>query len=133
MAGGWNLRVDSLAALRAGDDSSAPAAAPVKLVPHHVFAAAAPAAAPAAAAAVAVSGYTPPPPGAKLFTLADIAAHDTTDDVWILVKDKVYDASAYIKAGGHPGGNASITMNAGQDTTEDFEAGPDTGLLFSST
>ena len=54
--------------------------------------------------------------------MSEIEKHDTEDDTWILVKDKVYDCNEYIKEGLHPGGNASITMNAGTDTTEDFEA-----------
>ena len=67
-------------------------------------------------------GYRPPPAGAKIFSLAEIEKHDSEDDAWILVKDKVYDCTAYIASGAHPGGNASIVMNAGTDSTEDFEA-----------
>lgn len=48
--------------------------------------------------------------------------HDTEDDCWIVVKGKVYDVNKYLAEGLHPGGNASITMNAGVDSTEDFEA-----------
>lgn len=128
--GGWELRVDSLHALRAGET------APLRAVSTVAYPKA------AAAATPTVNGVsgggdvvsrkkeddrvlvdaTYPPPGAKLFTMKEIEAHDKEDDAWILVKDKVYDCNAYIKEGLHPGGNASITMNAGSDATEDFEA-----------
>ena len=38
------------------------------------------------------------------------------------VQNKVYDVNKYVEEGLHPGGNASIAMNAGTDATEDFEA-----------
>ena len=38
--------------------------------------------------------------------------------------DKVYDVTEYLAQGLHPGGNASISMNAGTDSTEDFRSGP---------
>ena len=62
------------------------------------------------------------PADAKYFTEEEVAKHNSEDDCWIIVKGKVYDTNAYLKEGLHPGGNASITMNAGEDTTEDFEA-----------
>jgi nitrate reductase (NAD(P)H) len=54
--------------------------------------------------------------------MAEVEKHDTDDDCWIVVKGKVYDVNKYLEEGSHPGGNASITMNAGSDSTEDFEA-----------
>jgi len=62
----------------------------------------------------------PPPPGARLISRAEMASHDKDDDVWIAVKGKVYDCTKYLKD--HPGGADSITMNAGEDTTEEFAA-----------
>jgi nitrate reductase (NAD(P)H) len=62
------------------------------------------------------------PANAKYYTEEEVAKHNSEDDCWIIVKGKVYDTNAYLKEGSHPGGNASITMNAGEDTTEDFEA-----------
>lgn len=117
-AGAWNLRVDSMTTLRGGEETPIPEnqaeqtaarladGAPVEE---------APAAAPAA-------GYVPPPPGATLISMAEVEKHDTEDDCWIVVKGKVYDVNKYLAEGLHPGGNASITMNAGVDSTEDFEA-----------
>jgi len=68
-------------------------------------------AAPAAAAAA---------PTGKLFTLAEVKKHDKEEDCWIIIKDRVYDATEYLEL--HPGGIESITMNGGIDATEDFVA-----------
>ena len=40
--------------------------------------------------------------------------------MWIVVAGKVYDCTRYLPD--HPGGADSITINAGTDTTEEFEA-----------
>ena len=53
----------------------------------------------AAAAKEKAPAYTPPPEGARLITMKEIEEHDSEDDTWILVKDKVYDCNAYIKVG----------------------------------
>ena len=58
--------------------------------------------------------------GKRRITMAEVEQHASDSDCWIVVKDKVYDATPYLEK--HPGGSASITMNAGQDTTEDFTA-----------
>eukprot|EP00968_Pinguiococcus_pyrenoidosus_P020095 scaffold2279_cov276-Pinguiococcus_pyrenoidosus.AAC.2 len=52
--------------------------------------------------------------------MSEVEKHDKDDDVWIVVKGVVYDATKYLES--HPGGASSITMNAGTDTTEEFEA-----------
>ena len=117
-SGGWNLKVDTMTTLRAGEEAQIPENQAeqttlwlndgVEVVEDK-------------APAVSV-GYTPPPPGAKLISLAEVEKHDDENDCWLVVKGKVYDVNAYLKDGSHPGGNASITMNAGVDSTEDFEA-----------
>jgi nitrate reductase (NAD(P)H) len=64
-----------------------------------------------------------PPPkkeGDKVFTMAEVEQHNTEEDCWIIVKDRVYDATEYLDM--HPGGMESITINGGQDATEDFYA-----------
>jgi len=56
----------------------------------------------------------------KTFTMEEVAKHTTKDDIWIVVKGKVYDATKYLED--HPGGAASILISGGQDCTEEFEA-----------
>jgi len=41
-----------------------------------------------------------------------VEQHASDNDAWIVVKDKVYDCTPFLEK--HPGGSASITMNAGQ-------------------
>ena len=64
-----------------------------------------------------------PPPkdsGSKKFTWSEVQQHNKEEDVWIVVKDRVYDVTEYLEL--HPGGVESITINAGADATEDFVA-----------
>ena len=49
-------------------------------------------------------------PGKQLYSMAEVAKHDTDDDCWIVVKGKVYDATKYLDD--HPGGISSITIVA---------------------
>mmetsp|Transcript_44397 Transcript_44397/g.82920 ORF Transcript_44397/g.82920 Transcript_44397/m.82920 type:complete len:866 (-) Transcript_44397:2067-4664(-) len=58
--------------------------------------------------------------GKRFISMAEVELHDKEDDVWIVVAGKVYDATKYLPE--HPGGADSITINAGTDTTEEFEA-----------
>ncbi|KAG0345265.1 hypothetical protein BG004_003845 [Podila humilis] len=63
---------------------------------------------------------TVPPAGVACFTAEMVAEHSTPEDCWIIHNDKVYDCTPFLKE--HPGGADSITMNAGEDCTEDFDA-----------
>ncbi|GKY94487.1 hypothetical protein MPSEU_000414600 [Mayamaea pseudoterrestris] len=56
----------------------------------------------------------------KTFSLQEVRKHNTEKDCWIIVKDRVYDATEYLDM--HPGGMEAITINAGEDATEDFVA-----------
>ena len=47
----------------------------------------------------------------KTFSLEEIAKHEEDDDLWIVVNNRVYDATEYLEE--HPGGADSITMNGG--------------------
>ena len=73
-----------------------------------------------------VSAVAPPPPPAaqdvksKLITMAEVRSHNREEDVWIVVKGKVYDCTEYLDL--HPGGADSILINAGEDATDDFVA-----------
>ncbi|XP_042881660.1 cytochrome b5-like [Penaeus japonicus] len=56
---------------------------------------------------------------AKVFTLAEIAEHKSTDSCWIVIHDKVYDVTKFLDE--HPGGEEVLLEQAGMDTTESFE------------
>lgn len=59
----------------------------------------------------------------KQFTRQEIEKHNTENDCWIVVNDKVYDATSVLSW--HPGGKAAILAHAGRvhaDTTDDFES-----------
>jgi cytochrome b involved in lipid metabolism len=66
----------------------------------------------------------PPPPKkdgeTKIFTLQEVQKHNTEVDVWIVVNNRVDDCTEYLDL--HPGGVESITINAGDNATEDFAA-----------
>lgn len=56
----------------------------------------------------------------KIYTLAEVAEHKDDHSPWIIVDNKVYDCTDYLEL--HPGGADSILINAGADSTEDFNA-----------
>ena len=56
----------------------------------------------------------------RLITMEEVRKHSSETDVWIVVNNKVYDCTEYLEL--HPGGVESITINAGEDATEDFVA-----------
>ncbi|KAL0003551.1 hypothetical protein SO802_017332 [Lithocarpus litseifolius] len=53
----------------------------------------------------------------KIYSKAEVLVHNKKTDCWIIIKDKVYDVTAYIEE--HPGGDA-ILAHAGDDSTEGF-------------
>jgi len=55
---------------------------------------------------------------ATTFSLADVAAHSTKGDAWVVVDGNVYDVSKF--ASMHPGGTELLLEYAGKDCTEDF-------------
>ncbi|KAJ5815359.1 hypothetical protein N7474_007136 [Penicillium riverlandense] len=59
----------------------------------------------------------------KQFTRQEIENHNTDGDCWIVINDKVYDATSVLSW--HPGGKAAIMSHAGRvhvDTTDEFES-----------
>ncbi|KAF9354112.1 hypothetical protein BGX26_008073 [Mortierella sp. AD094] len=58
--------------------------------------------------------------GVNCYTVDMVSKHSAEDDCWIIHGGKVYDCTKFLQE--HPGGADSITMNAGQDCTEDFDA-----------
>eukprot|EP00698_Gefionella_okellyi_P023439 TRINITY_DN8013_c0_g1_i2.p2 TRINITY_DN8013_c0_g1~~TRINITY_DN8013_c0_g1_i2.p2 ORF type:complete len:156 (-),score=22.13 TRINITY_DN8013_c0_g1_i2:597-1013(-) len=56
----------------------------------------------------------------KVFTLEDIASHNTTKSAWVIVHGKVYDVTNFVPD--HPGGPEFIIRNSGdKDATSAFE------------
>ncbi|KAG0605954.1 hypothetical protein M758_9G101100 [Ceratodon purpureus] len=51
------------------------------------------------------------------FSVAEVAKHNKETDLWIILKNKVYDVTSFVEE--HPGGEA-IMNNAGSDSTEGF-------------
>jgi nitrate reductase (NAD(P)H) len=59
----------------------------------------------------------------KHFTREEVEKHDKAEDCWIVINEKVYDATSVLDW--HPGGQASILSYAGRltsETTESFES-----------
>jgi len=52
------------------------------------------------------------------YTLVDVSIHNTSNDCWMVVLDKVYDVTTYIRS--HPGGS-TILNGCGKDATQMFE------------
>eukprot|EP00931_Biecheleriopsis_adriatica_P069686 TRINITY_DN43488_c0_g1_i1.p1 TRINITY_DN43488_c0_g1~~TRINITY_DN43488_c0_g1_i1.p1 ORF type:complete len:567 (+),score=102.08 TRINITY_DN43488_c0_g1_i1:62-1702(+) len=53
-------------------------------------------------------------------SLEEVQKHKDRGSAWIIVKDRVYDATGFLEE--HPGGSSTILRTAGGDATEDFEA-----------
>lgn len=61
-----------------------------------------------------------PGSGGRKIPMSEVAQHNTEHDCWIVVDGKVFDTTKFNAL--HPGGGSSIFINAGTDTTEEFEA-----------
>ncbi|PNH05652.1 Cytochrome b5 [Tetrabaena socialis] len=55
----------------------------------------------------------------KVFSLADLKAHQTDKSCWLVVHGKVYDVTDFLEE--HPGGYDIIITSTGKDATQDFE------------
>ncbi|KAH7119741.1 cytochrome b5-like heme/steroid binding domain-containing protein [Dendryphion nanum] len=55
----------------------------------------------------------------KEYTYSDVSEHATKKDLFIVVHDKVYNASSFVDE--HPGGEEVMLDVGGQDATEAFE------------
>ncbi|KAI2610094.1 cytochrome b5 [Hypoxylon fragiforme] len=55
----------------------------------------------------------------KEFTFQDVAEHNTKKDLFVVIHDKVYDATKFVDE--HPGGEEVMLDVGGQDATEAFE------------
>jgi len=70
-----------------------------------------------------IEALTPPPAtapsddnGLPTFTLDDVAEHDTLDDCWMAIEDKVYDFTEYIPE--HPTPTRIMEVWCGREATE---------------
>ncbi|KAJ5632841.1 hypothetical protein N7490_009180 [Penicillium lividum] len=55
----------------------------------------------------------------KVFDVADVAAHKTRNDLWVIIHGKVYDLTKYVRD--HPGGADVLCDVAGLDATEAYD------------
>ncbi|XP_070503761.1 cytochrome b5-like [Chironomus tepperi] len=54
----------------------------------------------------------------KEFTIAEVSAHNTRNDLYMIIDDNVYDLTKF--AAEHPGGEEILIEYAGKETTEAF-------------
>jgi len=54
----------------------------------------------------------------SLLTVQEVAIHNTPSDCWLLINNKVYDATSYLNL--HPGGRDRIIPYCGRDATQVF-------------
>ncbi|CAF1119601.1 unnamed protein product, partial [Didymodactylos carnosus] len=58
--------------------------------------------------------------GTKFFTMNEVSTHNTNQDCWIIIDNKVYNPTPFLSE--HPGGGDSITLNGGTDCSDEFNA-----------
>ncbi|CAJ1953444.1 unnamed protein product [Cylindrotheca closterium] len=58
--------------------------------------------------------------GVRVFSMEEVRRHNSAESAWLVVGDKIYDATEYIRI--HPGGEMSILRKSGGvvDCTQDF-------------
>jgi len=81
-----------------------------------------------------VTPVTPDPSSVmeKTITLEEVAMHATAEDCYLAIEGKVYDVTAFIDGGKHPGG-AAIIAGCGKDATAMFNERPSDGTAHSGT
>ncbi len=57
----------------------------------------------------------------KNYDFSEITKHDSKDDCWLLIENKVYNVTDYVNS--HPGGQA-IVQGCGKDSTELYNSRP---------
>jgi cytochrome b5 len=56
----------------------------------------------------------------KIFKRAEVAVHNTEQDLWMIIEGKVYDITPFVDE--HPGGVDTLLGVAGEDGTSDFKS-----------
>ncbi|KAI9833470.1 MAG: hypothetical protein M1819_003628 [Sarea resinae] len=59
---------------------------------------------------------------AKPVTYDEVAKHNRPGDIWLVIRDKVYDVDGWLED--HPGGTRILLENGGTDATEVWEGLP---------
>lgn len=55
----------------------------------------------------------------KVYTLSEVALHNSSKDCWLTIDGKVYDVTKFLEE--HPGGDEVLLSATGKDATDDFE------------
>ncbi|XP_058814851.1 uncharacterized protein LOC131678634 [Topomyia yanbarensis] len=66
----------------------------------------------------------------KQITLDEVSYHDTPNDCWIVLFDRVYDITGFLEL--HPGGHDVLLENAGRDATIAFNGSGHSKAAFAS-
>lgn len=53
------------------------------------------------------------------YTVEDVSNHNTSDDIWIIINNDVFDITDFIDE--HPGGKQVLLSVGGKDATDFFE------------
>ncbi|XP_059060551.1 uncharacterized protein LOC131853616 [Achroia grisella] len=56
----------------------------------------------------------------RVITLAEVSCHDTPQDCWVVIYDRVYDITTFLEE--HPGGADIMLEYAGQDASTAFRS-----------
>jgi cytochrome b involved in lipid metabolism len=62
----------------------------------------------------------------KSYSMSEVSAHNSPSDCWVAISGRVYDVSAYVASGDHPG-EAEILDGCGKDATVMFNMIPKEG------
>jgi len=54
-------------------------------------------------------------------TISEVAKHNTPTNCWLIINNKIYDVSQYLKFNLHPGENATIIPYCGKEATRAFD------------